>query len=232
MAAFTKKTSTMKQKKILVKVIGITLLSAITIRAFSQEQQTNYESKLTPKIGIKGGINFTNLRTPDVDDRNMKVGGNVGVYAKLPVSSGFSIQPELLYSMKGAQLNYNSALMGSGKYKYNLNYVELPLLAVFNVGKNFNIHVGPYAAFLASAKVKDVDASGNVNHTSEFNKDDFRTFDYGLAGGVGFDVNNFTLGARYNYGLNEIGKPGTSFAGEAANNAKNSGFSIYVGFAF
>lgn len=221
----------MKQKKILVKVIGITLLSVVTIRAFSQEQQTNYENKMTPKIGIKGGVNLTNLRTPDVDDRNMKVGGNFGVYAKLPVTSGFSIQPEVLYSMKGAQLNYNNAIQGSGKLKYNLNYVEVPLLAVFNLGKNFNIHAGPYVSYLASAKVKDVNSDGDVNHTTELNKDNFKTFDYGLAGGIGFDVSNFTIGARYNYGLNEIGKSG-SFAGETASKAKNSAASIYVGFAF
>jgi hypothetical protein len=221
----------MKQKKILVKVIGIALLSVITIRAFSQEPQTNYESKPTPKIGIKGGINISNLRTPDVTDKHMKVGANFGVYAKLPVTSTFAIQPEVLYSMKGAQLNYNNPVQGSGKLQYNLNYVELPVLAVFNVAKNFNIHVGPYVSYLVAAKVNDVNSSGGTNHTTEYNKDDFRTFDYGLAGGVGFDVSNFTIGARYNYGLQQIGKTG-SFAGETAANAKNSAVSIYVGFAF
>lgn len=221
----------MKRKKILVKVIGITLLSVVTIRAFSQEQQTNYESKLSPKFGIKGGINLSNLHADDVDDEHMKVGANFGVYAKLPITTGFSIQPEVLYSMKGAQLNYNNALMGSGKYRFNLNYVEVPVLAVFNVAKNFNIHAGGYAAYLASVKVKDVDNEGNVNHVDELNKDNFQTFDYGLIGGIGFDISNVTLGARYNYGLKEIGKSGT-FAGEVANNAKNSAVSIYVGFAF
>ncbi|MDH7464271.1 porin family protein [Chitinophagaceae bacterium 26-R-25] len=219
----------MKQKKVLVKVIGITLLSAITIRAFSQEQQTDYENKLTPKFGIKGGVNLTNLYADDVNDEHMKVGGNVGVFAKLPITKGLSIQPEVLYSMKGSQVNYSN-LLGDGKYRFNLNYVEVPVLAVINVAKNFNIHAGGYAAFLASAKIKDVDNNGDVNGVKELNKDDFQTFDYGLVGGFGFDISDVTLGARYNYGLKEIGRSGVS--GQLVNNAKNSAISLYVGFAF
>lgn len=221
----------MKQKKILLRIIGVSLLSAFTIRAFSQEQQTNYESRPTPKFGIKGGVNLSNLYADNVNDENMKVGGNLGVYAKLPVTHGFSIQPEVLYSNKGAQLNYNNALMGSGKYKFNLNYIEVPVLGVVNVAKNFNIHAGAYAAFLTSAKIKNVDNNGDVNGVKELNKDNFQTFDWGLVGGVGFDISNVTLGARYNYGLKEIGKPG-SIAEQVVNNAKNSAVSIYVGFAF
>jgi hypothetical protein len=221
----------MKQKRSLLKVVGIALLSTITVSAFCQEQRTSSEKELTPKVGIKGGLNLSNLRTDDVTDRHVKLGGNVGIYAKLPVTAGFSIQPEVLYSMKGSQINYNNVILGSGKLKYNLNYVEVPLLAVFNLTKNFNIHAGGYAAYLASAKVKDVDNSGNVNHTIEVNKDNFETFDYGLVGGLGFDVDNVTIGARFNYGLREIGKSGI-FAGEPSANAKNSSASLYIGFAF
>jgi len=222
----------MKQKTNLVKVIGITLLSVLTVKAFSQEQKTSSEKELTAKIGIKGGLNLSNLRTTnDVTDEHVKLAGNFGVFAKLPVTTGFSIQPEILYSMKGAQFSYNNVVLGSGKLKYNLNYVEVPLLAVLNLTKNFNIHAGGYAAYLASVKIKDVDNSGNVNHTTELNKDNFEAFDYGLVGGIGFDVDNVTIGARYSYGLKEIGKSGI-FAGDPSANAKNSAASLYIGFAF
>ena len=59
-----------------------------------------------PKIGLKGGINFTNLYVDDVEDENMKVGFNLGLFAKLPVVRGLSIQPEVLYSSKGSKITY------------------------------------------------------------------------------------------------------------------------------
>lgn len=182
----------------------------------------------SPTFGIKGGINLTNLYIDNVTDENMKVGANVGLYAKLPVATGFSIQPEIAYSMKGAQADYNN-VFGSGKYRFNLDYLEVPVAAVVNVAKNFNIHAGPYVAFLLSAKVKDVDANGNINGVTQLNRDNFKSTDWGLFGGVGFDIGGATLGARYTRGFEEIGKPGLS--GNITQNSKNSGFTFYVGFA-
>ncbi len=193
----------------------------------AQQQQTSTESHLTPKMGIKGGLNLSNLYVNDVKDENTKVGANAGVFVKLPVARGFSVQPEVLYSMKGSQLNYNNAL-GSGKYRFDLDYLEVPVAAVINITSNFNIHAGPYVAFLLSAKVKDVDQNGNINGVTELNKDNFQSTDYGLFGGVGFDIGTTSLGARYNYGLQEIGKPGLS--GNVTPNSKNSVLSFYISF--
>jgi hypothetical protein len=211
----------------------LTVLSIVTISAaaYAQQTQTAMENKPTPKFGIKGGLNLTNLYVKDVKDENIKPGLNIGVFAKLPVSKYFSIQPELLYSMKGAQLNYNNILLGSGKYRFNLNYLELPIAAVINVTKNFNIHAGPYAAFLLAANVKDVDKNGNINGAVELNKDNFQSVDYGLFGGVAFDIGNVTMGARYSYGLKEIGKSG-SLSGNLTNDSKNNAISFYIGFGF
>ncbi len=209
-------------KKILV-ILGC----LITLNIEAQEQQTTNERKLTAKIGVKGGLNFTNLYVDNVKDENMKLGGNVGLFAKIPLAKGLSFQPELLYSMKGSQLNYNN-VFGSGKYRFNLDYVEIPLLAVINVATNFNIQLGGYTAFLASVKVKDVDQNGNIRGVTEFNKNDFQTFDYGLVGGLGFDVGSVTLGARYSYGLKEVGKNGT-LSGNITQNSKNSAFSLFLG---
>jgi hypothetical protein len=202
----------------------------ITTAAISQEQRTSGETRLTPKIGIKGGVNLSNLYVQDVGYENLKVGANAGLFAKIPVTRGFSIQPEVLYTMKGSQVNYNNLLFGSGKYRYNLNYIEMPVLAVVNVAKNFNVHFGPYGSLLTSAKVKKVDADGNVNGVTELNKDNFNSFDYGAAAGLGFDVENVSLGARYNYGLREVGKEGR--ASDLTKGSKNSVISFYIGFGF
>ncbi len=204
-------------------VLGIATISA-------QEQRAPGEYSLTPKFGVKGGLNLSNLYVNNVKDENLKAGGNIGFYAKVPVTRGFSLQPEIMYSMKGAQENYNN-VFGSGKYRFDLDYLEVPFALVFNVVSNFNIHMGPYVAFLLSAKVKDVDQNGNITGVTELNKDNFQSVDYGLFGGLGFDVGNVTLGARYNYGLQQIGKDG-SLSGNITQNSKNSVLNFYVGFAF
>ena len=211
-----------------ILALGITLLAAPGI--FAQEQQATGESTLTPKFGIKGGLNLTNLYVNDVKDEHIKAGFNAGFFAKLPVTRGFSIQPELLYSQKGAKLDYDN-VFGSGEYRFNLNYVELPLTAVFNVARNFNLHVGGYASYLVSANITQLKSNGDGNTITDLNEDNFNRFDYGLVGGLGVDVDNFTIGARYNYGLREVGKSGT-LSGNVTSNSKNSAINLFIGFGF
>jgi len=208
-----------------------TIAMTLCTMASAQEQQTTTENSLSPKIGIKGGVNLSNLYVDDVKDENMKVGINIGLFSKIPMTRGFSIQPELLYSNKGSKLTYDNIIAGEGEYRFNLNYVELPVLAVVNLTKNINIHAGPYVSFLTSANVKDLKSDGTENKVTDLKADNFNRFDYGLAGGIGFDFQNFTLGARYNYGLGEIGKSGT-LSGELTKDSKNSNVSIYIGLGF
>src|SRR5688572_27595740 len=102
-------------KRIMCAALLSAALSAGT-NSFAQEQQTSAENSLAPKFGIKGGVNLTNMYVQDVSDENMKVGFNAGFFAKLPVTRGFSIQPELLYTSKGAKETYNNFIEGEGEY--------------------------------------------------------------------------------------------------------------------
>jgi hypothetical protein len=210
-------------------ILGIVLLSSTVARA--QEQQTAAENGLRPKFGIKGGLNLTNLYVNDVSDEHMKAGFNAGVFAKLPVTKGFSIQPELLYSLKGAKEDYNNFLQGSGEYRFNLGYIEMPVLAVVNLAPNFNLHFGGYAAYLMNANVKNMDDQGTIQDAVDLNTNDFKRWDFGLVGGLGFDIGNFTIGARYNYGLSHIGKS-DNLTGALTQDSKNAGISIYAGLGF
>jgi hypothetical protein len=199
-------------------------LGLATVPAFAQEQNVT-------RIGVKGGANFSNFRVDDVGDNNVKVGLNLGLFAKLPVSEAVAIQPELLYSSKGSKLTYDNFLQGEGEYRFNLNYLELPVLAVFSLGDHFNIHAGPYAAYLTSANIKDLNDDGTIQDIKDLNEKNFNRFDYGIAAGIGADFNGFIAGVRYNYGLNEVGESG-SLSGQLTSDSKNSVASVYVGFGF
>ena len=216
--------------KVKAFLLGITMLS-VSATSFAQQQQTSVEPSLRPKFGIKGGFDLTSLYISDVSSEHMKPGFDAGVFAKLPLTRGFSIQPELIYSLKGAKDSYDNFVQGSGEYRFNLGYMEVPVLAVVNICPNFNLQAGGYAAYLVNANVKDVDQNGNIDNATELNTGDFNRWDFGLIGGAAFDIENFTIGARYSYGLSEIGK-NNNLSGDLTKNSKNAGVSVYIGFGF
>lgn len=184
------------------------------------------------KFGIKGGVNFSNLYTNDKSDSKMLTGFNIGVFAKMPVTKTFAIQPELYYTTKGAQVTYNSTFV-DGIAKFNLNYIEMPLLLIVNVTENFNIHFGPYVSYLINGKVTNESNATLFNFENNIKTEDYNKFDAGVAAGAGIDIGAFSLGARYSYGLTKVGKERT-FLGTTYTfpDAKNGVASVYVSFSF
>ena len=190
---------------------------------------SNAQSNVT-KFGVKGGVNFSNLYTDNADDENVLTGFNIGLYAKVPVTNSISIQPEVYYTGKGAEVVYNN-VFASGTAKFKLNYIEVPVMLVANVTKNFNVQVGPYAGYLISGKTTN--ESGTYNFQDNINTDDFNKIDAGVAAGLGFDLETVSFGVRYNYGLTKVGKErnysGTNYT---FPDGKNSVLSFYGAFSF
>jgi hypothetical protein len=185
------------------------------------------EEKVTTEFGVKGGFNMSNLYQSEADDNNVIYGFNAGVYATLPISDFIAIQPEILYTTKGAELDYNNAFL-QGNAKFKLNYIEVPLLVRVNITKNFNVHAGGYASYLVSSKVT---GDGDINFDEAVDTDDLNKFDAGIAAGIGVDFNPISVGLRYNYGLTTVGKERT-FAGTTTTfpDAKNSNLTLYLSY--
>jgi Outer membrane protein beta-barrel domain len=211
-------------KKAIKFLAVVALMATSTINAQNDSKNAGF--------GIKGGVNFSNLYSEDVDDENVLTGFNIGLFTQLELTEGISIQPEINYTTKGAELKYNNVFF-EGTSKFKLNYVEIPVLLKVNVTENFNLHAGPYAAFLVSSKITSENANGEETSNDNVDTDDLNKFDYGLAAGVGFDFDSFGIGARYNYGLSTIGKERT-FLGTTYTfpDAKNSVISVYAAFKF
>lgn len=187
------------------------------------------DENVTTEFGVKGGFNMSNFLSDDdeVSDENILYGFNAGVYATLPISDFVAIQPEILFTTKGSELEYNNAL-ASGNAKFKLNYIEVPLLVRVNITKNFNVHAGGYASYLVSSKVT---GSGDIDFNEDVDTDDLNKFDAGIAAGIGVDFSPISVGLRYNYGLTTIGKERT-VAGTTYTfpDAKNSNFSLYLSY--
>ena len=185
------------------------------------------DNNVNTEFGVKGGFNMSNLYSNDANDDNVLYGFNAGVYATLPVSDFIAIQPEILFTTKGAELDYNNAF-ATGNAKFRLNYIEVPLLVRVNITKNFNVHAGGYASYLVSSKVT---GDGDINFDQEIDTDDLNKFDAGLSAGVGVDFNPVSIGLRYNYGLTTVGKERT-LAGTTYTfpDAKNSNLTLYLSY--
>jgi hypothetical protein len=176
------------------------------------------------RAGIKGGLNFSNLTTEEVHDKDVRTGFHVGVYGQLFSSEGFAIQPEVNYSTRGNRVTTEFGVIDQ-ETEFNLNYIDVPVLAVFKLGRAVEIHVGPYWSYLVGASI---DNEGDVfNDFDQLDRDNFTTWDYGLAGGIGFNLSNVQIGARYNYGLKEIARSQGAKA-LLGSDTKNSLGQVYV----
>jgi len=224
------KTNTLSHLSVFVVALGFLLFGAG--QAMAQSDNPG------PKFGIKGGLNASQLIVdhPNVEGENMKIGFNFGVFAKVPITRFLAVQPEVLYTSGGSKLSYGGSDLENvfgiepGEVRFNLNYVQVPVALAVNIGP-LNVHAGPYISYLLSANVTDLEYSDlEGTEVRELDTDDFNKIDYGIVAGVAFDVQNVTVGARYNYGLREVGNSG--IAGNLTDNSKNSIGQIYIGFGF
>ena len=180
------------------------------------------QDKKTMQFGVRGGLNLSNLYTSDAKSSDMILGFNLGVFNKLPVTRFLAIQPEFSVTTKGASVTYNN-LFVDGTARFNLTYLEVPVLCVVQVTHLLNVQFGPYVAYMIDGKVKNEANINLFNFEQNLNVNDYNRIDAGAVLGAGLDVGNFTMGARYNLGLTKVGKTKTflnsTYAVPDANNA-------------
>ncbi len=170
------------------------------------------------QMGIKGGLSFSNFfnTNEDINDRNLRRGYHFGLTSRFPVIPRMIyIHADALYSNKGIK---GELINSGGEVQFDLNYIEVPVLAAFDIAKGVSIEGGIYGGYLLSAK--GAVAGPNLEEY------DFNTFDYGYAAGLSFRTNGVGFGARYHYGIREI-----AATPEAINHigaAKNSALQLYL----
>lgn len=184
------------------------------------------------KFGLKGGMNISNWAgdTEGIDVKS-KIGFNVGGFVEIKLSDKLAIQPELLYSSQGMKVDDFEAEIEDEIYtadvKFNLAYINIPVMFKYYVTEKFNVEAGPQIGFLTSAKtMTKVEGYGS---DEEDMKENFESVDFGFNFGAGYDfTEHFFAGARYNLGLSNIAKT------ESGDDTKisNSVFSLSVGYKF
>jgi hypothetical protein len=161
----------------------IGFITAILITGAASAQHSDTPAGRV-SLGIKGGVNLYNVQNDDNTKYDQRIGYNFGLLGHIHLDNQFAIQPEIVYSTQGAKI---------GNTKYNLDYINVPVLFQYMFDNGFRLQAGPQVGFLMSA----------TN-----NKDDFNPIDFGVSVGMSYVVPTTGLGidARYNLGLNNINK--------------------------
>lgn len=205
-------------------------ISLVLVFFFAVIQISTAQEKSEYKLGFKGGVNFTNVGTTTGVSNKSLTGVHFGLFAKLPITNSFAVQPELYFTTKGGELTYQNVVV-DGTAKFNLNYIEVPVLAVFKIFPGFNFQVGPYASYLVSSKVKNVNQV-SFNFEDNIQSGDFNKFDTGVMAGFGIDVKSVEIGVRYNFGLLKVGKDKTYLGTNYIfPDGKNSAINAYVSYS-
>lgn len=180
-------------------------------------------------FGIKAGASLTNLVGKDVtSSTNSLIGYHGGLVANIALSERFSIQPELLYSVKGVKTEQSFAGT-TFKATQNLHYVDLPVMLKAKFNQVF-VEAGPQAGVLVRAKSK-VEGGSTTEEVS--NKDEFSKLDFGYALGVGYQLESGPMvGFRYNGGITNVAQAEIVGGQRLQAKARNSAFQLYVGYMF
>ncbi|MFN2458825.1 MAG: porin family protein [Chitinophagaceae bacterium] len=186
------------------KISLFTLTVLIGLGVFAQDQPVlRTEMAVTPRFGIKAGVNMPTLEIDDDSqtnplNTNMKTSFNAGVFVNVPLGGNLRFQPELVYNGQGSKV---STTVGAStqNFEYDFHYLSVPLMFQLQSPGGFWGELGPQIGFLLKGE-QDGPGSTEVDL-----KDDMKKTDFSASAGIGYLSRiGLGLGARYNMGFSNI----------------------------
>ncbi len=170
--------------------------------AFAQE-----ESPIS--WGLKLGTNISDFRGNDIEGLgelfDWKVGFCGGVFMSYDVNNWLTLQPEVLYSMKGMKLGFFSQSI-----TFSLDYIDIPILATVKIPVEGTLrpflYAGPVFAFNVRSEVSANLDFGEGSEDYSVDMSDYTNgFEFSLALGLGLNIGiagrDMILDFRYEPGL-------------------------------
>jgi len=197
------------------KIASILALVFLTIVSSAQ-------SLIPIKYGIKAGLNFSSLNISSIEGvqptDNLTVASiTAGFIVHIPLSDEWFINPEVLYSEKGASFNYafthDYELNQRDEYKttnqLTLSYVELNPTISYKATDKLALNFGPSVALLIGEKYDYTqNPARNITNTTNILTDglvETASLDVGLNLGLSyFFTEHFFIDTRVYTGFLEV----------------------------
>ena len=152
-------------------------------------------------FGVTAGMNFNSAKVKEVK-MDARAGWNVGVTYGVDLPLGFSVQPALVFTQKGASISAQSVSLVQ-----TVSSLELPVSLQWGpdlvVARPF-IDVTPFIGYSlsnkAALKASLLEAVGAKVEGKGKN-----AFDYGLGVGAGVDLWKLRFVVRYNWNFGPLG---------------------------
>ncbi len=169
------------------------------------------------KMGLKAGANFTKIDGKALKDE-YKLNYHAGVFFEIELNKKIGLQPEVLLSQTKVETNIVLNPLGQElpNSSAKLNYLSIPILFKYKIGKVVVLNIGPQYSILLN---NDATFWGGAQKT-------FKDGDFAMVGGVQFNFKYLRLYGRYNIGLNSINDISNS------ENWKSQQLQLGLGFRF
>lgn len=167
-----------------------------------------------PSFGIRAGANYSGFSGDKADNLDRMFGFHGGITSRFYLTSDdfFAIQPEVLFSTKGAESKDDS-------FKYKISYLDVPVLGRVNAGPLY-FEGGPQVSFRVGG---DIESNGqNIDD----DLDQFKRTSFGYAAGVGLTSTplGLSLGVRYNGDISKL------YDNENVSDARNNVFMLTLAY--
>ena len=198
------------------KIMMIAAMMVATLSASAQNEVG--QVTLMPKAGI----NISTI-TGSGNDKKSKVGLVAGAEFEYGVAQNFDITAGVLYSMEGAKF---------GDVKFNMDYINIPILANYYVVPGLAVKAGIQPAFNVRKKASYNGNTVNIDDVMNAALDwagagvetGVKSFNLSIPVGISYEYQSFVLDARYNIGVTKVFKN--------ADQGRNSTFAITLGYKF
>lgn len=194
------------------------ILTLAAFTAFGSVAHAQLHRRNVSYVGLKAGGTSASFMGTDAQYLRSVYGFHAGVFANLPLYQPFSIQPEMLFSMKGqrGQASVSDATT-------RLNYLDIPV--AFRAAMNgLFAEIGPQAGFLLTAKSNESGENVNVRNK-------YRSFDFGYLVGVGYQPKEGGLGVSGRFNASFLSAYANPIDGTEPRDARNSAFQLSLTYS-
>ena len=198
------------------KIASILVISFLTIA-------TSAQSLIPKKYGIKFGANISNIiSTPNEGVKNIETSSQIGIaggfYMEIALNDKWYINPELIYSQKGASFTYeyihdydpNKRDVHNTSNELKLAYLELNPTISYKASDKLALNFGPSVSFILTPDYTPTDIGQNENLSSHSELIDGtyaeETIDVGINLGISYYLTeNLLINSRVQTGLMKVG---------------------------